>query len=210
MKQIFLIFGCVLMLLTLHTHLTQAEIIEVLENWMDWDQDASTALSADGSTYAYVYHAPGGIYNAEYWAVSGSSSAYTSANSMGDDKWYDAIAWCEGSGDENTSPTPGRDNINENQIQYDSEGRSYYGDSYTDGDAEIAYMSHPVGTHHNPWTGSRETRTLSLSVYCSYYKRDYSSPTDLTAEPEMSASISGNANNFLNPELGSASVSDPD
>ena len=123
MKQIFLIFACVLMLFALHTPFIQAEIVEELESWSDSDSDPSTFLDVSGSTYAYVYHAPGQIYNAEYWAVSGSASASASGSSMGDDTWYEATAWCEGSGDENTSPTPGRDNINENQIQHDSEGR---------------------------------------------------------------------------------------
>lgn len=210
MKKIFLILTGVLTVLVLQIDVTQAEIVEELEDWSDSKSDESTFLTASGWTYAYVYHAPGQIYNSEYWAVSGSASASAIADSMGDNTEYDATAWCEASGDENTSPTPGRDNINENQIQHGSDGRPYKGDSYTDGDAEIAYRSHAVGTDYNPWTGRRRTRTLSLSVYCSYYKRDYSSPTDLTAEPEMSATISGTARKNCRPGLGNAAIGDPE
>ena len=210
MKQIFLIFACVLLLFALHTHLAQARIIENLENWSDYRTDASTFLYVSGSTTAYVYYFSGTHLIPPYWAVTGNSYAYANADSLGDNTWYNATAWCEGSGNENTSPTPGRDNINQKRTQWDSEGRPYYGDSYTDGDAEIAYRAHPVGTKYNPWTGSRKTRTLSLSVYCSYHKRNDQTPTGLTAEPEMSASIDGSSRRYVNLGIGSASISDPD
>lgn len=210
MKKIFLIFACVLMLFALHTHLAQAQIIEDLENWSDSRQDASTFLSVSGSTTAYVYSSGGTYLIPPYWAVAGGSSAYASADSMGDNTSYDATAWCEGTGDSGTSPVPGRDNIDEGRVWWDSEGRPYYGDSHIEGDAEIAYISHAVGTWKpHPWS-ERKTRTLSLSVFCSYYKRSYQSPTGLTAEPEMSASISGDSNQYVNLGTGSASISDPD
>ncbi len=102
MKKIFLIFAWALILFVLQTHLTQAARIEVLENWSDDDEDGLELLSVSGHTFAEIYHMPGQIYNAEYWAVSGNAYASASADSLGDDFWYDATAWCEGTGDSGT------------------------------------------------------------------------------------------------------------
>ncbi len=225
MKKFLSFSTGVLTLLVLHINLTSGgddgakggddgmDIIEVLESWADTKSDASTFLSVSGTTHAFVarmyaLQSPD-IDEFDGWAVISSASAEVFAESMGDNTEYNAIAWCAATGDSNTSPIPSRDNINTKRIRRDSDGRTYYGDDYVKGDAQIVYKSHPVATSKRYFWSKPENRTLRDSIYRRYADTDDSSPSGLTAAPDMWASLETTSRQFLNIGLGTVSISDP-
>lgn len=53
------------------------------------------------------------------------------------------------------------------------------------------------------------TRSLDLSIYCYHSARHPTTPTNLTADPRMKSEIDGDANQFVNKQIGRVAIVDP-
>ena len=159
------------------------------------DSRSNNTFSFNASTVSTSSHLPGMTGQAEYWEVTGSAEISGTAEPLGDNRVYTAYLWLMASGDLESSPFPGKDNIDTKRIE-----NSVYSDSHTSGDASISYKSHPVASlatsEFNP-AQVQVQNSLSNSLSASYSERNYTSPTGLCASPEVHGSLSGTLMNFV-------------
>jgi len=122
--------------------------------------------------------------------ISGTADPFEEINSE-----YRAEMWLMVSGDLNTSPFPGKGKIDKQKI---TNGVNY--DTFTSGSANIVYKSHPVSKSYknqgNPLSGVK-SRSLSHSTSASYVDTDPTSPSGLSASPEVYGSLSGTMMNHV-------------
>ncbi|MYB65667.1 hypothetical protein F4083_10940 [Candidatus Poribacteria bacterium] len=186
-------------------------------NWADSKSDESTYMSASGDIHAYIKWIPPGYRVLGHWSLQSSVYASASAEPMGSDTSYDATAWVEATADKVSADLPYRDNIDTRATTTDGEGRSYFYDSHGNGTgvAEVAYKKHPVSStlknwwdHFNPFA-EQVTRSFDLSIYCYHWASHPTTPTDLTADPRLKVEIDGDSNQFVNRQIGRATITDP-
>ena len=103
------------------------------------DNRSSNYLSLSGSTESgTVTLSDGTEFTSSY--ASADANAWTA----GDDTSYSVSATLGCTADTNTNSIPSSDNLNTSNISWDSEGRSYNYDSYSNTAGVISYKSHPV------------------------------------------------------------------
>ena len=123
------------------------------------------------------------------YQVTGSADISGTADALGDNTVYNAVLWLMVSGDINSSSFPSKYNINKNRIT-----NGVFHDTYTRGTAKILYTSHPVGKLANSEfdpTQAQRKKSLSDSTSASYVDTDPTSPSGLSASPEVYGSLSG-------------------
>ena len=127
--------------------------------------------------------------------VTGSADISGTADALGDNTVYKAELWLMVSGDITTSSFPGKGNINKKRIE-----DSVFYDTHTSGAAKISYTSHPVGSLANfegDPTQAQTQKSLTRSLSSSYVDTDPTSPTGLSASPEVYGSLSGTIMNHV-------------
>ncbi len=157
------------------------------------DTNSNNTFSFTGTTVS-ASTAQGG-HGTTYYRVSGSADISGTADALGDNTVYNAKMWLMVSGDINSSPFPGKGNIDTKKI---TNGVFY--DTYTSGAAKILYKSHPVGSladgEFNP-IAAQAQNSLSDSTSGYYVKGSYTSPSGLSACPEVYGSLSGTLMNHV-------------
>ena len=186
-------------------------------NWADYNTDESTFISASGDIHAYTFWRPPGYRVLGSWILNSTVYASASASPMGSNTSYDATAWVQATADKVAADVPYRDNIDTRATARDGEGRSYFYDSHGNGTgvAEVAYKKHPEAStlknwwdHFNPWA-KQVTRSFDLSIYCYHWASHRTTPTELTADPRLKVEIEGDSNQFVNRQIGRATITDP-
>ena len=158
------------------------------------DTNSNNTFSFTGTTVS-TSTGQGG-HGTTYYRVSGSADISGTADALGDNTVYNAKMWLMVSGDINSSPFPGKGNIDTKKI---TNGVFY--DTYTSGAAKILYKSHPVGSLANfefDPTQAQAQNSLSDSTSSpTYVKGSYTSPSGLSACPEVYGSLSGTLMNHV-------------
>lgn len=179
----------VLMVLLSVLMLTSSETFSA--TWTD--TNSNDTFSFTGTTVATSTQRGG--HGRTYYRVSGSADISGTAYALGDNTVYNAELWLMVSGDIDSSPFPGKGKIDQKKI---TNGVFY--DTHTSGAAKILFKSHPVGSLANfefdPTQAQTQNR-LSDSTSASYVKGSYSSPTGLSASPEVYGSLSGTLMNHV-------------
>ena len=143
------------------------------------------AFSFDGSTTSRS--SGHGGHGTTHYRVSGSANISGTAIELGQDSVYKGKLWLMVTGDLDSSPFPGKGNI-------DTSKHDGVAETFTKDDAKILYLSHPVGSIAPGEVSvydSQVARELTGSLSASYLKGSYSSPTGLCASPEFFGSLSG-------------------
>ena len=159
-----------------------------------WTDNASNnTFSFTGTTVSTSTQQSG--HGTTYYRVTGSADISGTADALGDNTVYKAEMWLMVSGDINTSALPSKDNIDQKKIE-----NSVFRDTHTLGAAKILYKSHPVGSladsEFDPTQAQTQT-SLSDSTSAYYVNGSYSSPTGLSASPEVYGSLSGTLMNHV-------------
>ena len=180
---------CVLMVLLSVLMLTASETFSA--TWTN--TSSNNTFSFTGTTVSTSRYLAG--RGTPVYQVTGSADISGTADALGDNTVYKAEMYLMVSGDLNTSAFPSKDNIDEQKI---TNGVFY--DTHTSGSAKILYKSHPVGSlansEHNPLSDQTQN-SLSDSTSKSYVDTDPTSPSGLSASPEVYGSLSGTMMNHV-------------
>ena len=180
---------CVLMFLLSVLMLTASAFSATWTNNSSNDTFGFTGTTVSTSGYLAGRGTP--VYQVTGSAdISGRADPFSEINSE-----YRAVIWLMVTGDIDSSPFPGKGNIDtarvENSVNYDE---------YTSGDATIVYKSHVVSRSYknqgNPLSGV-VVRSLSHSKSESYVDTHPTSPTGLSASPEVYGSLTGTIMNHV-------------
>ena len=128
------------------------------------DTNANDTFSFTGTTVSTSRYLAG--RGTPVYQVTGSADISGTAYALGDNTVYNAELWLMVSGDIDTSPFPGKGNINKKRIE-----NSVYHDTHTSGAAKILYTSHPVGSlaqFEGDPTQAQRKKSLSDSTSASY------------------------------------------
>ena len=160
------------------------------------DSKSNDTFSFTGTTVSTSTQHSG--HGTTHYRVSGSADISGSADPFGEsDSEYSCELWLMVSGDISSSPFPDKDNIDTKKIE---NGVNYDTYTSTSGAAAILYKSHIVSrtrkNSNNPFS-KVVTRSLSDSTSASYVASSYSSPTGLSASPEVHGSLSGSLMNYV-------------
>lgn len=134
-----------------------------------------------------------------FYQVKGDADISGTAYALDNSDEYTAKMWLMTSGDLDSSSFPGKGSINTSAKQ-----GGVYRDTASRGDADILYKSHIVASASNAQVlpGSYTRNSLSDSLSSSYVDTSYSSPTGLSASPEVYGSLSGSPRKAMgNPSL---------